>query len=175
MKLGLIAASILATLMGVYVVPATALMEAISIYTMVQTSDSVVRGEVRATEAHWSAGGDQIVTRARIRVDEDFKGELSKDVITIEYPGGEIDGLVMMVSDSVQLTVGEDVIIFLEKDQKGLEQPLYFVVGSAQGKYAIGLDGNVETPEFLLEGNQRKQNRPMSEADLIRKIKDALE
>jgi hypothetical protein len=90
----------------------------------------------------------------------------------------------MMVSDSVQLTVGEDVIIFLEKDQKGveqqkdqkgLEQPLYFVVGSAQGKYAIGLDGNVETPEFLLEGQQRKQNRQMSEADLIRKIKDALE
>ena len=175
MKLGLIAVSILATLMGVYVVPAAALMEAVSVKTMVQESDSVVRGEVRATEAHWNASGDQIVTRATIRVDKDFKGKLSKDVITIEYPGGEIDDLVMMVSDSVQLTVGEDVIIFLEKDQKGLEQPLYFVVGSAQGKYAIGLDGNVETPEFLLEGQQRKQNRQMSEADLIRKIKDALE
>ena len=175
MKLQLIAASILFSAMGIFAVPAAALMEALSIGELVQESDSVVRGEVRAMETQWDSSGTQILTVATIRVDQDYKEGISDESITVVYAGGELDGLVMMVSDSVELTVGEDVIIFLEKDQATSGQPYFWVVGSAQGKYAIGLDGNVRTPRFLIEGNQRMQNRQMSEDDLIRKIKDALE
>ena len=73
------------------------------------------------------------------------------------------------------LTVGEDVIIFLGKEQGISGQPYFFVVGSAQGKYAIELDGNVQTPRFLLEGEESSENRQLSEDDLVRQITEALE
>ena len=174
MKLQLIAASFLFSAMSVFALPAAALMEALSINTLVQASDSVVRGEVRAMETQWDSSGTQILTVATIRVDQDYMEGVSDELITVVYPGGELDGLIMMVSDSVELTVGEDVIIFLEKDQAISGQPYFVVVGSAQGKYAIGLDGNVQTPRFLLQGEQSSENRQLSEHDLVRQITDAL-
>jgi len=175
MKLQLIAASILFSAMSVFAVPAVALMEALSIGELVQESDSVVRGEVRAMKTQWDSSGTQILTVATIRVDKDYKEGISEELITVVYPGGELDGLVMMVSDSVELTVGEDVIIFLGKEQGISGQPYFFVVGSAQGKYAIELDGNVQTPRFLLEGEESSENRQLSEDDLVRQITEALE
>jgi len=63
---------------------ATALMEALSISTLVKASSSIVRGEVVDTQAMWSESGDEIVTRATIRVQKDFKRLVSDKLITVE-------------------------------------------------------------------------------------------
>ena len=86
---------------------AVALMEALSISTLAKASSSIIRGEVIDTQSMWNESGDQIVTRATIRVQSDYKQFISEELITVEYLGGEVGEIGMMVSDSPQMFAGE--------------------------------------------------------------------
>ena len=154
---------------------AVALMEALSISTLVKASTSIIRGEVIDTEAMWSESGDAIVTRATIRVHSDFKRQVSEELVTVEYLGGEVGEIGMMVSDSPQMFAGEEVIIFLEPSEASTDQQRFHVVGSAQGKFSLEEDGMVRTMGFTLVEQKGLMYRELSEADLIQRITDALE
>ena len=154
---------------------AVALMEALSISTLVKASTSIIRGEVIDTQAMWNESGDQIVTRATIRVQSDFKRQVSEELITVEYPGGEVGEIGMMVSDSPQMFAGEEVIIFLEPSEGSTDQQRFHVVGSAQGKFTLEEDGMVRTMGFTLVEQDGLMYRELSETDLIQRITDALQ
>ena len=154
---------------------ATALMEALSISALVKASSSIVRGEVVDTQAMWSESGDEIVTRATIRVQRDFKRLVSDKLITVEYLGGEVGDIGMMVSDSPQMFVGEEIIIFLKQPEDAIDQQRFHIVGSAQGKYTLEEDGMVRTMGFSLMEQDGLMYRELSEADLIQRITDALQ
>jgi 3-phosphoglycerate kinase len=154
---------------------ATALMEALSIDTLVKASSSIIRGEVVDTQAMWSESGDEIVTRVTIRVQKDFKRLVSDKFITVEYLGGEVGDIGMMVSDSPQMFVGEEIIIFLEQPQGVIDQQRFHIVGSAQGKYTLEEDGMVRTMGFSLMEQDGLMYRELSETDLIQQITDALQ
>jgi hypothetical protein len=154
---------------------ATALMEALSIDTLVKASSSIIRGEVVDTQAMWSESGDEIVTRVTIRVQKDFKRLVSDKLITVEYLGGEVGDIGMMVSDSPQMFVGEEIIIFLEQPQGVIDQQRFHIVGSAQGKYTLEEDGMVRTMGFSLMEQDGLMYRELSETDLIQRITDALQ
>jgi hypothetical protein len=155
--------------------PAAALMEALSISALVKASSSIVRGEVVDTQAMWSESGDEIVTRATIRVQRDFKRLVSDKLITVEYLGGEVGDIGMMVSDSPQMFVGEEIIIFLEQSEEAIDQQRFHIVGSAQGKYTLEEDGMVRTMGFSLMEQEGLMYRELSETDLIQRITDALQ
>ena len=154
---------------------ATALMEALSISALVKASSSIVRGEVVDTQAMWSESGDEIVTRATIRVQRDFKRLVSDKLITVEYLGGEVGDIGMMVSDSPQMFVGEEIIIFLKQPEDAIDQQRFHIVGSAQGKYTLEEDGMVRTMGFSLMEQDGFMYRELSETDLIQQITDALQ
>ena len=154
---------------------AVALMEALSISTLVKASTSIIRGEVIDTEAMWNESGDAIVTRATIRVQSDFKRQVSEELVTVEYLGGEVGEIGMMVSDSPQMFTGEEVIIFLEPSEASTDQQRFHVVGSAQGKFSLEEDGMVRTMGFTLVEQDGLMYRELSETDLIQRITDALE
>ena len=154
---------------------AVALMEALSISTLAKASSSIIRGEVIDTQAMWNESGDQIVTRATIRVQSDFKRQVSEELITVEYPGGEVGEIGMMVSDSPQMFAGEEVIIFLEPSEGSTDQQRFHVVGSAQGKFTLEEDGMVRTMGFTLVEQDGLMYRELSETDLIQRITDALQ
>ena len=154
---------------------AVALMEALSISTLVKASTSIIRGEVIDTQAMWSESGDAIVTRATIRVQSDFKRQVSEELVTVEYLGGEVGEIGMMVSDSPQMFTGEEVIIFLEPSEASTDQQRFHVVGSAQGKFSLEEDGMVRTMGFTLVEQEGLMYRELSETDLIQQITDALE
>ena len=154
---------------------ATALMEALSISALVKASSSIVRGEVVDTQAMWSESGDEIVTRATIRVQKDFKRLVSDKLITVEYLGGEVGDIGMMVSDSPQMFVGEEIIIFLKQPEDAIDQQRFHIVGSAQGKYTLEEDGMVRTMGFSLMEQDGFMYRELSETDLIQQITDALQ
>jgi len=154
---------------------AVALMEALSISTLVKASTSIIRGEVIDTQAMWSESGDAIVTRATIRVQSDFKRQVSEELVTVEYLGGEVGEIGMMVSDSPQMFAGEEVIIFLEPSEASTDQQRFHVVGSAQGKFTLEEDGMGRTMGFTLVEQDGLMYRELSEADLIQRITDALE
>ena len=154
---------------------AVALMEALSISTLVKASTSIIRGEVLDAESMWSESGDEIVTRVTIRVQSDFKRLVSEELVTVEYLGGEVGEIGMMVSDSPQMFAGEEVIIFLELSDVSADQQRFHVVGSAQGKFTLEEDGMVRTMGFTLVEQDGLMYRELSEADLIQRITDALE
>ena len=154
---------------------AAALMEALSISALVKASSSIVRGEVVDTQAMWSESGDEIVTRVTIRVQKDFKRLVSDKLITVEYLGGEVGDIGMMVSDSPQMFVGEEIIIFLKQPEDAIDQQRFHIVGSAQGKYTLEEDGMVRTMGFSLMEQDGFMYRELSETDLIQQITDALQ
>ena len=154
---------------------AVALMEALTISTLVKASTSIIRGEVVDTQAMWSESGDEIVTRATIRVQNDFKRQVSEELVTVEYLGGEVGEIGMMVSDSPQMFAGEEVIIFLEPSEASTDRQRFHVVGSAQGKFTLEEDGMVRTMGFTLVEQDGLMYRELSETDLIQQITDALE
>ncbi|MDP6920112.1 MAG: hypothetical protein QGH43_12790 [Arenicellales bacterium] len=154
---------------------AVALMEALSISTLAKASTSIIRGEVIDTESMWNESGDEIVTRATIRVQSDFKRQVSEELVTVEYLGGEVGEIGMMVSDSPQMFAGEEVIIFLEPSEASTDRQRFHVVGSAQGKFSLEEDGMVRTMGFTLVEQDGLMYRELSETDLIQQITDALE
>ena len=84
----------------------------------------VVVGEVRATRA--VAGGPGIETVAEIRVTETLLGAPSP-VVTVRIPGGELDGVVLTVPGAPRLTVGEQVVLFMDDNDQ--------IVGFNQGAF----------------------------------------
>jgi hypothetical protein len=99
---------------------------------LVNGSDLVVRGTVTRVDSHWTGDHRRIITDVTLNVTETLKGSAGQTVL-IEQPGGVVGNIGQRVDGTAPFSVGEEVVVFLEK--RPAER--YLVTGMAQGKYRI--------------------------------------
>jgi hypothetical protein len=146
-------------------------MKGISTEKLTIDSEIVIEGEVEKVKSHWSKDRRTIVTKATVRNRDVIKGKSVKAKITIEYEGGEIDGLGLKVSDVAPLERGEKVILFLKKGKSKTDGSVYKIVGNAQGKYTIGDDGIARKKGFSLADDYDVIDNNIPVETLKKKIK----
>jgi len=106
--------------------------------SLAQQASDVVVGRVESQSARWTQDHSAIFTEVTVRVSQSVKG-ISKagDAIVLRREGGEVGGLGMLVTGAARFTVGEEVVLFLEKRGAAL-----WTVGMAQGKLHVAvIDG----------------------------------
>ncbi|MBF0319314.1 MAG: hypothetical protein HQL01_05875 [Nitrospirae bacterium] len=142
--------------------------QGISTDELVKSSEVVIAGKVEKSSCHWTKG--TVITRATIKVSEVLVGNVDKKDIIVEYEGGKVGDLELMLKDMVTLTKGEEIILFLKAGQSRLAGTAYFIEGKAQGKYIIK-NGIATKNGFTLETNHDVVDNNISVKDLTAKIR----
>lgn len=150
----------------------SAMMIGMGTEELTRESGLVIRGEVAEVKAQWSEDGKTIITRANIIITNILKGETISNMITVEYEGGEIGEIGLMVSDVSPLNTGEDVILFLKKSAEGGKTgDVHNMVGNAQGKYTISKDGIAGKSGFSVISGESIIDNNIPVDELIEKIR----
>lgn len=139
----------------------SALMVSLSTKDLTMGSEMVIMGEVETVESLWSDDKEFIFTRSTVFVDEIIKGVYLRKNIIVEYLGGEVGDIGMGVSDSPQLTEGEEVILFLNSSPSmkiRYFKPVYKIFGAAQGKYTVDYDGIAHKSGFSILRSDEADN-----------------
>ncbi|MCI0782981.1 MAG: matrixin family metalloprotease [Chloroflexi bacterium] len=126
-------------------------------------SDLVLFGAVESFQTCRSEGPVTIVTRIRIAPGDIYKADRlpPTPALTIDVPGGAIDGLRLAVGTSPEFTVGERVVIFLGVGDEGE----VFPAAGFQGKFTVTPDLRVTQPAIPLS-EMRSAVRAAAEGDL---------
>jgi hypothetical protein len=111
---------------------AHAFVNLISLEDLVHESDLIIIGKVKCIGSCWSDDNSMIVTNAQVEPSLILKGS-HPGKLTVQYRGGNVDGIEMRYSEAVTLSQGENVLLFLKKTGNGG----YRVYGWYQGKYTI--------------------------------------
>lgn len=154
-------------------VPCGALMEALSTERLTQAAALVVKGKVAALQSSWSDDKRRILTRVRLRVEEIFKGAAPAGDLAVEFPGGEVGGIGMRVSDMPAFHLGEEVILFLRPSGRPRAAGAFTIVGKAQGKYSIAPDGTATKGGFDVTGDRAVVGDRLPVTELIGRIRKA--
>ena len=128
---------------------------------LVEQSDVIVLGQVEDVRCEWSLDGKLILTVARIRLQDVWKGSVLPAVFYVETQGGTIGELTLRVSDTPHFRMGEHVCLFLQpvdKSDPGLRGSTvstslfssYAVFGSAQGKWSVDEEELARRGDFKL-------------------------
>jgi hypothetical protein len=114
---------------------------------LAKLADVVVRGHVSGLAARWSGDRARIFTEAQVEVSEVLKGTMVAKVAVVQ-PGGVIGDVGQMVHASARFTVGEEVVLFLER-----RGGRYTVAGMVQGKYRVerSADGKTAWAQAALD------------------------
>jgi hypothetical protein len=117
---------------------AHALMVNLELKDLVAGADNIISGTVIERGSRWDEERAGITTTVVISVEENIKGVLDQGRIAIIVPGGEVDGVGELVSDTPSFAIGEQVVVFINPVAgEGFE-----VYGGYQGKFTIK-SGNV--------------------------------
>lgn len=115
----------------------------LSVEQVTDASDLIVRGTV---EESWvdPDGNGRLYTRVLVQVTEVLKGGADVgDYVTVESPGGTLDGQSLGVPGAPRYSLGEDTLLFLtDKPARGV----YGTVGLTLGKYTVRPDPRDGTP-----------------------------
>ena len=111
--------------------------EKITLQKKTEEADLIVVGRVKNTETRW----DDLTLKSMINgyvtlsIEEEIKGSSTEKDITIEVPGGMVDGVgVVIMAPMAHFLKGERVLVFLLRD---LHSSNFFVLGGIIGKYTI--------------------------------------
>jgi|JI10StandDraft_1071094.scaffolds.fasta_scaffold479981_2 uncharacterized membrane protein len=130
-------------------VPAGAtIVQSLSLEEMSRKADVIVHGRVVEQATAWNETRSRIYTVTTIEVQERLKG-LGASSIRVRQLGGTVDGLTQSIVGNARLVVGEEVVVFLNRDEA---KDLHYVVGMAQGKYAVDRSTPVPTIRHDLAG-----------------------
>ncbi len=122
----------------------------LTVEMMAERADVVVRGRVVGQEAAWNDDKTRIYTVTRVEIAEAYKGgDKPGAVIAVRQIGGTVDGLTQSVVGNAKLRVGEELVLFLDRDEA---KPLHYVIGMAQGKLGVSRDGPEPTVVHDVEG-----------------------
>ncbi len=138
---------------------------------LAKASSLVVLGDVEDVQSFWSDDRRRIVSRATVLVQQVIRGKTIERRITVEYPGGEIDGLGMKVSDVAPMEKGERVLVFLTDHRVRKAGSVREFIGKAQGKYSISSDGIARKKGFSVASRGDLVDHELPLDDIIRKIK----
>ena len=99
------------------------------------SSSDVLIGRIQDTHAHWNASHTKIFTEVTVQVTDALKGA-GAPTLTVTQLGGSVGNLNYEVEGGPVFTPGEDALLFLWRDARGVAQ----VNGLAQGKFDITRD-----------------------------------
>ncbi len=166
----LVLLSLLAVPIGLPAPARAATFLAQSVEETARTSDAVVRGTVIGMSSRWV--GTRIVTDVEIAVTSAWKGAPGRTV-TVTVPGGAVGDLAQRVDAAPEFTVGEDVVVFVQRAPRG---KMLRVNGLAMGKYRV--ENGQATPASQgarLEGPPvavgEKLVQPMTVDELERRVR----
>lgn len=109
-------------------------LSTLSVEQMTDAADLVVRATV--TEVWVEQLGDELWTRAQITVNSSLKGQATGRTLVIDQLGGVLRNDAVIVVGAPRFSVGEEMVVFLEKNSAGQ----LLVVGMNQGKYTVRID-----------------------------------
>jgi hypothetical protein len=110
-------------------------LQTASLKQLAQGADLIVRGRIVEVKSEKSVDRASIVTRIKVSVDRQWKGP-KLAAVTLRQPGGSVGEITQAVSGLPQFSLGEDVLVFLEKQEDGS----LATVGGKQGKFAVKTD-----------------------------------
>jgi|GEM_PF-2126741 len=104
---------------------------------LIQKADLVVRGRVEriGTRVVLGEAGLEPNTHVWLRVQEQLAGPNIQGLVHIWEPGGSYEGTETSVSGSPNYEVGEDVVVFLRKDEAN--PGTYRTLEMTQGKFSL--------------------------------------
>ncbi|MGM0574774.1 MAG: hypothetical protein ACQEXJ_03465 [Myxococcota bacterium] len=104
-----------------------------SLEAMTLESHAVVRGEVIDEEVVYDADRGRVYTHSFVRIRQAWSGhDRPGDVIAVRQIGGLLDGVESHVVGTVDLHVGDDVVLFARTDGA-----FHYLVGMSQGLWQI--------------------------------------
>jgi hypothetical protein len=106
-------------------------VRALSEPEMVRAAAAIVRGVVTEVRVRRNAKG-VIVTDVVIRTEELLKAEASVPNVTLTQLGGTLDGVTLHLPGNNRYAVGEEVLVFLERNDEGFVE-----LGVGAGKYRV--------------------------------------
>lgn len=106
---------------------------------LIDLSTEVVVGRVVSNETQWE--GRLIVTVSTVEVEESIKGHAPSRIEITQLGGTAVHpttglAVTMSASHQVGLGIGEEVLLFVHRTDRGLRQ----IVGAQQGKYVVRED-----------------------------------
>ena len=141
------------------VTPSAPTRALLSLDQMTDAADLVVRGTVLDSWADLDPNGN-VITYANIRVTEGMKGAVAAgDFLTVETPGGELDGTLAVVEGAARYDKDEEVVLFLAEKRFGTS---YGTVGLWLGKFTVKpnpRDGQDMVVRFTVPWGQRYDAR----------------
>ncbi|MCB9526232.1 MAG: hypothetical protein H6702_23040 [Myxococcales bacterium] len=128
--------AILALILGVAAPMAHAtIVQQLAVEQMAREADVVVHGKVTHRSSAWNAEKTRIYTVTEVQVIDPVKGpHAAGATIRIRQLGGTVDGITQSIVGNARLRADEEVVLFLDYDT---EKGLHYVVGMAQGKFAV--------------------------------------
>jgi hypothetical protein len=127
---------------GCLLIPGVALgatVENISLAELVAESDVVVHARVLEKRSFVEGPRDWVYTETTIEVLEVWRGKVGKGAsLTVRQLGGVVGDREMAVNGNAALTAGEEVILFLDSDEK---KDRHYIVGMAFGKFTVTATG----------------------------------
>jgi hypothetical protein len=120
---------------------AATIVRPLTVEQMSQVAKVVVHGRVVDRSAAWNEARNRIYTVTRVEVLDSVKGPAKVgEQITIRQIGGTVDGITQSVVGDAKMRAQEEVFLFLDRDEA---QPLHYMIGMAQGKFAIDRTGPI--------------------------------
>jgi hypothetical protein len=151
---------------------ADAVMRSLSTSKLADNAEIVAKGSVTDIKSFWAKDKNSIVSWASIKVTEIIKGTFTGNTLTVEFKGGEVDGVGFRVSDAAKFFQDENVLLFLKSGKsKKDDSAIFNLIGRSQGKYTINVDGTCVKSGFaVVEGAEAIDNNLKCD-ELIKKIK----
>lgn len=104
-------------------------------------------------------GNPYVYTDYEVKVERELKNPLIKSgqTIILSRLGGSAEGYNMTATDTAQIDIGERLLLFVHKDENGLN----WIIGGSQGKYNL-TNG---------KANNEDNTKSTTEENLVNKIK----
>jgi hypothetical protein len=107
-------------------------------------SDAVVLGKVESSKSYWNERHTKVFTRVHIAVERTYKGA-GMAAIDLVQLGGTIGTMKVTAHGAPTWRIGEEVLIFAERDGAGA----YRVAGFSQGKFRVIRDAETGEASVL--------------------------
>jgi hypothetical protein len=129
--------------------PATAtVVVAKTLDELTSEAEVIVHARVERVESRFDTGVRTIHTYTTLRVMETLKGpEDGPARITVRQLGGTAEGLTQLLPGDAKFTVNTEVIVFLNRNEKGL--PVMHLTALAQAKYDVVLRADPAHPDLV--------------------------
>lgn len=111
------------------------IVQALDLEQLAKKAAVVVHGRVVERTSAWNPEHTRIYTVTRVQIVDSLKGPHSASAtIDVRQLGGTVDGISQTIVGNARLHTDEEVVLFLDHDPG---KRLHYVVGMAQGKYAV--------------------------------------